>query len=378
MGSATYYASAARALPEELERDIKLVVDNPVTAKIMYMAGGMVVVINEHRQIVAVNSGFQQFLGVEDAEALLGLRPGEAVHCVFSDKMAAGCGTSLQCVSCGIVRAILEARANKEIIERRSALQLKTADGINDLCVWVRACPLEFDGRLFILLFITDITDEEKQCELERMFLHDVLNTALGISSACTLLERRYAKEAEARQYARIAKTLSSRLMKDVRVHKLMNETKDELFRPDLEKIDLRQFLCEIKEIADTWSVSRKVKVELIEPPAGLAVQSDPHLLYRVLTNMLLNACEASAPDGTVRFWAEKLDGAVVLRVWNEAHIPEHIAPRIFQRHFSTKAGRGRGVGTFSMKFISEKLLGGKVSFTSSPNQGTVFSLAIN
>ncbi len=377
MEPVTYFAPATRSQPADLETEIKLVVNNPVTAEIMRLAGGMVLVINEHRQIIAANNGFRQFIGVENIEALLGMRPGEAARCVYSDKMAAGCGTSLQCASCGIVGAMLEARARNEITERRCALQLRTTDGTADLCLWVRACPLQPEGHRFIMLFLTDITDEEQQRELERIFHHDVLNTALGISSACSLLERRYAREDEARRYAGVARTLSSRLMKDLRVHKLLCETKDEQFRPDQECIDLGNFLSECKEIIDTWPETRKIRVDLVKPPAGLTVQSDPHLLYRVMTNMLLNACEASG-GGTVRFWAERSGEAVVLRVWNEAHIPEHVAPRIFQRHFSTKKGRGRGVGTFSMKFITERLLGGTVSFTSSPEQGTVFSLAIN
>lgn len=378
MGSVTYFAPAARAEPAELGKDIKLVVDHPVTTEIMRLTAGMVLVINEYRQIIAANSGFRQFLGEEKVGALLGLRPGEAVGCVYSDKMAAGCGTSRQCASCGIMAAMLDAWDGNTTVERRGALQLKATDGAVDLCLWVRACPFNREGRKFLMLFLRDITEEEKQCELERIFHHDVLNTALGISSACNLLERRYAKQGEAGKYARVAKTLSSRLMKDLRVHKLLSEAKEEGFRPERQSIDLDDFLGEFKEIIDTWPVARNIRIELVASSPGLFVQSDPHLLYRVMTNMLLNACEASDGGGAVRFWAEKSDEAVVLRVWNQGYIPEHIAPRIFQRHFSTKEGRGRGVGTYSMRFITEKLLNGKISFTTSPEQGTVFSLAIN
>ncbi len=52
------------------------------------------------------------------------------------------------------------------------------------------------------------------------------------------------------------------------------------------------------------------------------------------------------------------------------------MARRIFQRNFSTKAEAGRGIGTFSMKLLGEEVLGGKVSFTSTENDGTVFVLS--
>ena len=47
---------------------------------------------------------------------------------------------------------------------------------------------------------------------------------------------------------------------------------------------------------------------------------------------------------------------------------------QVFQRSFSTK-GRGRGLGTYSVKLLSERYLGGRVSFSSTPEAGTVFRL---
>jgi hypothetical protein len=158
----THFASSARSLPEELEQDVKLAVGNPFTTEIMRLAGGMVVVINENRQIVATNKGFQLFLGVDNAESLLGMRPGEAIQCVYADHMDAGCGTSLQCASCGAIGAMLEAREQREIVERRSAVQVRTQVGTADLCVWVRACPVEYEGRQFVVLFMKDVTQHRR------------------------------------------------------------------------------------------------------------------------------------------------------------------------------------------------------------------------
>jgi signal transduction histidine kinase len=44
----------------------------------------------------------------------------------------------------------------------------------------------------------------------------------------------------------------------------------------------------------------------------------------------------------------------------------------MFQRSFSTK-GAGRGLGSYSVKLLSERYLNGKVSFTSSEDEGTTF-----
>jgi len=53
------------------------------------------------------------------------------------------------------------------------------------------------------------------------------------------------------------------------------------------------------------------------------------------------------------------------------------VQARIFQRSFSTKAVRGRGLGTYSMKLFGERCLGGEVSFGSATGTGTVFSIRL-
>ena len=53
--------------------------------------------------------------------------------------------------------------------------------------------------------------------------------------------------------------------------------------------------------------------------------------------------------------------------------MPRSIQLQVFQRSFSTK-GAGRGIGTYSIKLLTERYLGGKVSFVSEDGIGTRFS----
>lgn len=94
------------------------------------------------------------------------------------------------------------------------------------------------------------------------------------------------------------------------------------------------------------------------------------------MCNMVTNALEATDENGTVKVWFEQDEKFLVFCVWNGKLIPEEVQLRIFQRNFSTKEGAGRGIGTYSMKLLGEKILGGKVSFTSSET-GTIFQFAI-
>ncbi len=52
--------------------------------------------------------------------------------------------------------------------------------------------------------------------------------------------------------------------------------------------------------------------------------------------------------------------------------MPREVQLQIFQRSFSTK-GLGRGLGTYSVRLLTERYLKGSVSFTSSAEFGTTF-----
>ena len=103
----------------------------------------------------------------------------------------------------------------------------------------------------------------------------------------------------------------------------------------------------------------------------------DISLLLRVLCNMIINAVEASEKNDIVSLWSEQKNERIDFCVWNSQVIPPEISKRIFQRNFSTKTQAVRGIGTYRMKLFGENILGGKVSFSSSKGNGTIFTLSL-
>jgi signal transduction histidine kinase len=103
---------------------------------------------------------------------------------------------------------------------------------------------------------------------------------------------------------------------------------------------------------------------------------TDPAMLQHVLLAMALNALEATRAGGTVRVSVDVGAALVTFSVWNAGHIPAALAPRIFQRYFTTR-GQGRGNGTWSMKVVGEELLRGEVGFRSTELGGTTFWLTV-
>jgi signal transduction histidine kinase len=99
---------------------------------------------------------------------------------------------------------------------------------------------------------------------------------------------------------------------------------------------------------------------------------SDPALLSRVLTNLVKNALEASAVGEIVTLTCRSWGEFVEFSVHNPSVMPPEVRRQIFQRSFSTK-GAGRGLGTYSVKLLTERYLGGTVDFDSVEGEGTTF-----
>ncbi|MCP5062827.1 MAG: HAMP domain-containing histidine kinase [Ignavibacteriae bacterium] len=103
-----------------------------------------------------------------------------------------------------------------------------------------------------------------------------------------------------------------------------------------------------------------------------IIIETDRTILRRVLGNLTKNALEACHEGETVSISCSEDDSKVTFSVKNPNYIPRNIQLQIFQRSFSTK-GKGRGIGTYSVKLLTEKYLNGSVNFESSKIDGTKF-----
>jgi len=377
--SDSFFAPAARATPDEIAQDMACVVGNPLVDALLQAAGGLMAVLNQNRQVLAVNHALLCMLGIEDPEGLVGLRPGEVVGCDHAAEPPAGCGTTRYCTTCGAAISIVGALSTESDTERKCVLNVVRNGTSMDLCLRVRARILTLQARRFVLLFLQDVTTQERMSEVQRTFLHDLRNLLQGLSGSAELLG--VSDDAQRDDLIANISKFSNRITAEVNLQqKLAGDARGA-------SLGARRPLKVAEVMADTTSLvhnhaTAKGKHLVAAPPAEpWSVVSDAVLLGRVLLNMLINAFEATPADGEVRLWSERQShgATTVVRflVWNAAVIPPEIQLRIFQRHFSTKSTWGRGVGTWSMKLLGEHFLQGKVGFTSEPGQGTTFYLEL-
>ena len=370
----TYFASAKRASGKELQRSMEIACMNPVSEGIMRSVGGMAAVLNEYRQILTVNDALLHRLSIEDGGSVLGLRPGEVLRCEHAREMPGGCGTSRFCSSCGAAVAIVSSISDGATVERKCVLSVLRNGGKEDMCLSVRAHPLVLEKQRFTLLFLHDITQQEWRAALERTLFHDINNTLQGLVGSSYMMD--YLDDRELRKMVKPLQLMMSRLSREVKLEGTLAGQDLRDYRPHLQTIQVPEVVEELRSVFFSHPVADGKRLAVQAPIPGLQIRTDASLLVRILINMIKNAFEATEEGGEVRLQIGPTNGSISFDVWSRQPIPEFVALRIFQRHFSTKPEEGRGFGTHAMKFYAE-LIGGKVYFSSTAENGTVFSLTL-
>ncbi len=368
----TYFATPERTAEQALGLEVEFVSKSPVMAGLLNSVGGLLTILDEHLQIVALNHSFLNMLGVDDPCSALGLRLGEALQCVHAHEEPAGCGTTKYCSSCGAAIAMVSGLEHDAPVERICALKACRGGKTVDIALLVRAHAICIERRKYLLVFLQDITKHQQWAALERTFFHDVNNMLSLLVNASELMLSETRSD-----LAKTVRDAALRLSKEVSIQRCLAESETGGYQPHLQEVDVGQVLGDLRLFFARHPAARGKQVEIEASLSQLTVTTDISLLLRVLYNMVINALEATPSGGAVRVWLERGARQLTFCAWNAQEIPEDVAKRIFQRNFSTKEQAGRGIGTFSMKFFGESILGGRVDFTTSKETGTVFRFSI-
>jgi hypothetical protein len=368
----TYHAPAGRDAPDEFRRKVAVLEGTRWLGRALDAMPDRVMVLNGRRQIVAANEAFLTLTRTARA-AVLEKRPGEAVGCIRAGEGPDGCGTAPHCVTCGAVNAILECLKDNTRTVRECRILAETNAGLASLDLCVTASPFEVDGERFILTVVEDISHAKRLAVIERLFFHDVLNTAGCIRGFAECLRDEGPVD---RDTGQLLAELSEQLIEAIQAHRdLLAAESGDLAVQGL-PIRTSELLKELRLQYQKHPVAHQRLVRTASAWDGTIV-SDPQLLRRVLGNMIKNALEATAPGRTVTLSLEDRGDQVAFAVHNAEVMPEHVQYQIFQRSFSTKGETGRGVGTYSMKLLGERYLGGMLRFASTPVEGTTFTLTL-
>lgn len=372
----TDYAPAGRADPDELHAVRREFISNRLAVTLLEAIPDLALVLNSKRQIIAVNSVLLETMGVEDPESLIGLRPGELIECINAEGAPDGCGTSASCEPCGAVNAILECLATRQACTRECRVRTRGHRDGGAFDLEVRATFVRVGETGLAIVAMRDISSEKRRDVLERVFFHDVLNTVTGIIAIAELLNTNAEDPAQADELRRDLVQLTEQITEEIMAQRELLSAERGDLKVHLAPVLADELLASVASLYRNHSVARDRTIGLGACPR-IAFETDPALARRVLGNLLKNALEATPRGGAVGLSGEDRGDRVALSVRNSAVMPHEIRSQVFQRSFSTKSAAGRGIGTHSAKLLTERYLGGTISFTSQEPDGTVFTICL-
>jgi len=371
----TKYALGNRLEDDSVLKQNNIIESHETIKSILNALSIVAVILNEQRQIVYANKVLIDMLGIEDPAKVFGTRPGEAFNCVNSTLEPGGCGTSENCRYCGVVNSILESQLTNSKVTKECRITTNKESNLNSYDFSVTSTPVDIEEEHFTILSITDIGEEKRKRALEKIFFHDVINTAGGLSGFIEYL-RDCDDDEEIKSSLEDISKLSVRLLEEIISQRDLASAESNELAVIPAPFGTAEFIESIHSQMLFHPVSEGKIIKLSENSKHVGIVSDQRLLGRVVTNMLKNAVEASKKGDTITLGTDIKEDKFIVWVNNVAKMPREIELQVFQRSFSTK-GQNRGLGTYSMKLIGEKYLGGKVSFITNQENGTTFFIEL-
>ncbi|MGJ5817199.1 sensor histidine kinase [Paludibaculum fermentans] len=332
----------------------------------------MVALVNAERQIVLCNDACAKAGGLANKNDAIGMRPGELLHCVHAAEMPGGCGTSESCRYCGLVQELVAGQQGNAS-SGECLLQCDDGTGSGSAEYAVDVKPLPELSKGWQCYSLRDISAEKRREALERTFLHDIMNRASAVEGVSTVLAGEQMPQEEQAEFIEMLSTSAHALVEEIRSQRMLLSAE----RGDLavvkSEVDSLNALHDAVAACRSFGFAQDKQVVIQNGAPSVQFEIDAALLGRVLINLLKNALEASRTKEVVTATCEVIQpGLVRFSVHNHAVMSEDVRAHVFTRSFSTK-GAGRGLGTYSIRLLTESYLGGKAWFESRAGAGTTF-----
>lgn len=329
----------------------------------------MMLLLNDSGELVYFNKQFSDFAGENELMPQTGVKPGVVFRCInaMSD---AGCGRTALCRYCGAAAAINEAVLGKPAIEDCKVVSLNGR--AFDLKVSAKTIPM-FDSE-YIMYCVKDTSAENRKSALEKIFFHDINNIVWGMNMMVDTLVSAYSEgdNESIKTTLPLLESSVANLTNEIKSNLLLSLAEKNELDPKPTNVNVKEMMTDVIRLFREITSDRGITFKADAEHACESFVTDEAILKRVVINMIKNAVEASSEGDVITAGCEKTYIGLRIHVRNPAVMPENIKASVFKRAQSTK-GAGRGLGTYSMRLLTERYLQGRIYFTSEDGQGTVF-----
>lgn len=369
----TEFAPAERASAETIERQAATLAQQPLIAELLNSVLNHILILNQQRQIVFASKNLHELAPNTELKELLGKRPGEALGCMRSVSSVGGCGTTPFCSECGAAKSVLASLAGRKDCQECHMVRISGPE--EDAIDLLVACsPLKVSDELYSLATIADISHEKRRRVLERIFFHDVINSAGGLEGRLLMMDDQV-PDAIRGQIDSLRASVRH-VIEEILAQRDLVAAENNDLSVDPRPLNSQEVLQEVLQLYTSHPVASDHGLSLAATSVSQVIVTDSRLLKRILGNMIKNALEASQPGQSVTAGCEEEEGGVRFWIHNPAFMPRNVQLQVFNRSFSTK-GLGRGLGTYSVRLLTKKYLRGKVGFTTSEKDGTTFFVVL-
>ncbi|OQY36988.1 MAG: hypothetical protein B6226_05695 [Candidatus Cloacimonetes bacterium 4572_65] len=359
----------------ELEEYWQIVKSKKDLIKIVDTIPLLVLILNKNRQAIYYNKKLYEDLNAKSYKDIIGKRPGEMFSCIHAFVEPTGCGNSPFCKYCGALNAILK---SYEFGTKTDFCRLTTStDGVRgSMDLEVTASAIEIKEQECTLFVIKDISDYNRRIYLERIFFHDLSNTAGAIVTTTDMIKSEDDSDAK-EELIELLVPAANQLLNEITAQQEIQKAERGDWSPDISTSTSLALIYDCLSISNNYIFDDSVKLVVSTDAVDFETTTELTLLKRVLLNMLKNAIEASISPEIITIKCYTDDNEMyIFSVNNQRFIPEDIRMQLFQRSYSTK-GKGRGVGTYSMRLLAENYLKGSVTVTSTKAEGTTFTVMV-
>lgn len=361
---------------DEVLKQEKIIIDSLIHFKDIFNSISTVsLVLNSTRQIIFVSNDFLKNFDLTSDNSVFGTRFGEFISCIHAKESPHGCNNSTSCYLCGAFQAVIESEKTNQKVQKETRITTNKNGDQASLELSISSVPIKLSDKQFYIVTIIDISSEKRKLQLERIFIHDLVNSVGGISGLSDILDYSISEESKTKAINLIGKTSKVLLNQIISFRNILSAESGELEvqYADVFSGDL------IDEAVVLVSNNKSLNTTIVKDAnsENILFTSDKLLVSRILVNMLKNAAESeNNPESIITIGSNLTNNTIKFWVKNNGIIPDFVQKQIFQRSFSTK-GSNRGLGTYSMKLLGEKYLQGKVGFISNEEFRTQFYIEL-
>ena len=270
-GQGGIFAPQGRATPGELHDQVNLCLEDATAQAVLEAVDSYAVILNAQRQVLAANSVLLNALIPDGAESCRGLRLGETMACIHASGAPDGCGSSRACQHCGALLSILATQATGLPSSTECLISLRRDGRWQAHEFAVRASSILVAGHSLTLLTLRDISALKRRETLERIFIHDLMNSLQGLRGWAEILQ---GAGADAASVARHVLDLAGHLTAEVDAQSRLLQAESGELVADLRSVTCDGVLDELEVALGSGLVSRLIRMPPT-PDAGF-VRTDP------------------------------------------------------------------------------------------------------